>query len=72
MGYAAHRAWTIGTASLIPTTVQLTKVRNGRHCDIFEIPNSCFPWLARRNALHYAAWSEPYLDAPLLWASAAY
>ncbi|KAL8655855.1 MAG: hypothetical protein Q9226_002884 [Calogaya cf. arnoldii] len=25
MGYAAHRSWTTGTASLDPTTVQLTK-----------------------------------------------
>ncbi len=27
MGYAAHRAWITGTASLNPITVQLAKVR---------------------------------------------
>jgi len=26
MGYAAHRAWTVGAGSINPTTVQLTKV----------------------------------------------
>ena len=36
MGYAAHRAWATGTASLNPTIVQLTKVRNGCHYDSFR------------------------------------
>lgn len=42
MGYAAHRLWTTGTASLNPATVQLTKVWNGWRLAVFEMVELTF------------------------------
>ena len=59
MGYGAHKAWAVGTASASPTELALTKVTE----TICVSEMTLIEFVARRNTLHDSAGSESDLDA---------
>lgn len=67
MGYSAYKAWTTGTASLNPNTVQLTKVRfHDRFFRSKVLQLIKLVPVARCNALYHSTWVESDLDAFVL------